>query len=70
MAVRKTTLTINDEVVEQAREILGTAGIKDTIDAALNEVIREELSRRHAERLKELFRDVDFDEFRKEAWRQ
>jgi Arc/MetJ family transcription regulator len=68
MAVRKTTLTIDDEVIAQARDILGTDGIKDTIDAALDRIIREELGRRHAEWLKQAFRDVDFDEFRREAW--
>ena len=34
--MRKTTLTIDDEKVSLAREILGTAGITNTIDAALS----------------------------------
>jgi Arc/MetJ family transcription regulator len=38
--MRKTTLAIDDEKIAQAREILGTAGITDTIDAALRETIR------------------------------
>ena len=38
--MRKTTLTIDDEKISQAREILGTTGITDTIDAALSDTIR------------------------------
>ena len=38
--MRKTTLVVDDAVIEQAAEILGTKGIKQTVDAALNEVLR------------------------------
>jgi Arc/MetJ family transcription regulator len=37
--MRKTTLIIDDELIEQARRVLGTRGIKDTIDRALEEVV-------------------------------
>lgn len=39
MATRKTTLTIDEALISQAGEVLGTHGIKDTIDAALREVV-------------------------------
>lgn len=34
------TIAINDALVEQAREVLGTRTKKDTVDAALREVVR------------------------------
>lgn len=37
--MRKTTLVIDEALVERARGILGTRGIKDTVDRALEEVI-------------------------------
>lgn len=37
--MRKTTLVIDDALVEQARQVLGTRGLKDTVDRALEEVI-------------------------------
>jgi Arc/MetJ family transcription regulator len=38
-SMRKTTLLINDALMEEARTILGTRGIKDTVDRALEEVV-------------------------------
>lgn len=49
--MRKTTLSIDDEKIAQAREILGTAGITDTIDAALGETIRRAAAERLIERM-------------------
>lgn len=37
--MRKTTLVINDGLMKEARAILGTRGIKDTVDRALEEVV-------------------------------
>ena len=44
--VRRTTLDIDEEMLAKAREILGTSGIKDTVDEALREVVRQEAGRR------------------------
>jgi Arc/MetJ family transcription regulator len=52
MAVRKTTLQIDDQVIDRAREILGTKGIKDTVDAALREVLVADARRRDSERMR------------------
>jgi hypothetical protein len=40
-------------MLAQAREILGTRGIKDTVDEALREVVRREAGKRIIEWLKE-----------------
>lgn len=71
MGVRKTTLQVDDEVIARAREVLGTKGIKDTIDAALREVIVAEARRREAERMRTM-RGLDLDdpEVMKQAWRE
>ena len=49
--MRKTTLSIDDEKIAQARAILGTAGITDTIDAALRETIRRAAAERIIDRM-------------------
>lgn len=71
MGVRKTTLQVDDEVIARAREVLGTKGIKDTIDAALRQVIVVEARRREAERMRTM-RGLDLDdpEVMKQAWRE
>lgn len=40
MAVRKTTLEIDDEKIARAQDILGTTGLKDTVDEAIARVLR------------------------------
>jgi hypothetical protein len=67
MAVRKTTLAIDDEILSRARDVLGTRGIRDTIDAALQEVIDARLRVRHIERLASM---PDLERLRAEAWRE
>ena len=50
--MRRTSLEIDEARLEQAQRVLGTTGIKDTIDRALDEVIRAELRRRLADRIR------------------
>jgi len=52
--VRKTTLLVDDELLGRARAILGTKGTKDTIDRALDEVVRTEARRALIRRLETL----------------
>jgi Arc/MetJ family transcription regulator len=52
VAVRKTALLIDDELVGQVREILGTGSTTDTIHEALREVIRVRGRARLVERLR------------------
>ena len=68
--VRKTTLEIDDEVLEDARRILGTRGIKDTVDAALREVRVQDARRRLIEQLRSLDGlDLGDPEVMQSAWR-
>ena len=44
--MRKTSVDIDDRLLEQVRDVLGTSSIKETIDGALREVMRAEARRR------------------------
>jgi Arc/MetJ family transcription regulator len=44
--MRRTTLDIDEDMLTKAQEILGTKGIKDTVDGALREVLRQEAWRK------------------------
>jgi len=50
---RRTTIEIDDDLLGKAREVLGTKGLRDTVEAALDEVVkaalREDLIRRLAD---------------------
>jgi Arc/MetJ family transcription regulator len=48
----KTTIDIDKNLAAEAAEILGTRTLKATVDAALREVVGEELRRRLAERVR------------------
>lgn len=50
--MRRTSVEIDEERLDRAQQVLGTRGIKDTIDRALEEVVRADLRRRLAERLR------------------
>jgi predicted O-methyltransferase YrrM len=63
----QTTLELNEELLSRARAVLGTQGIKDTIDQALVEVIVADARRKVLAHLRTL--DVDTDALRGDAWR-
>lgn len=65
--VRRTTLDIDEDMLAKAREILGTQGIKDTVDEALREVVRVEAGRRLIARLKDN-EDLSNPEIMERAW--
>lgn len=68
--MRKTTLEIDDTVLEDARRILGTHGIKDTVDAALRAVRAQDARRELAAQLRSLDGlDLDDPEVMRSAWR-
>ena len=52
MAVKKTALLIDDELVAQVRELLGTATTTETVTEAMREVIRVQGRARHFERMR------------------
>jgi Arc/MetJ family transcription regulator len=69
--MHKTTMVVDDKKVARARKLLGTKGIRDTYEAALDEVIATRARRAAVEQLRtmqgldeKLLRRV-----RKEAWR-
>lgn len=68
--MRKTTLVVNDALVEQASKILGTHGLKDTIDRALTEVLAIDARRQAIRQLREMDGlDLDQSDIMDQAWR-
>lgn len=68
--MHKTTLVVDDRKLERARRILGTTGIKDTIDRALDEVLAMDARRRALERLRSLDGlDLHDPSIMTDAWR-
>jgi Arc/MetJ family transcription regulator len=67
--MRKTTLTIDEDLVERARDILGTHGIKDTVDRALEEVIAADARRALVRRFEtQDGLDLADEEIMRQAW--
>jgi Arc/MetJ family transcription regulator len=52
MAVKKTALLIDTDLVDRCRQLLGTTTTTDTVHEALREVIRVQGRARHFERLR------------------
>jgi Arc/MetJ family transcription regulator len=44
--VHRTTLDVDEDMLAKAQGILGTKGIKDTVDEALREVLRQDAWRK------------------------
>jgi Arc/MetJ family transcription regulator len=67
---RKTTIEIDVDLLSRAQEILGTKGVKETIDKALEEVWRAEMRRRLMEDLRAGRWDFEHNAIDREAqWR-
>ena len=67
---RKTSFEVDFEKVEQAKAVLGTTTLTDTVDAALGEVIRLHDRRRLVEMLfTPGVLDLDDDDVMRSAWR-
>ena len=70
MAIKKTALLIDDELVRQVKELLGTATTTETIAEAMREVIRVRGRARHLERLhRREGMDLDDPDVMRGAWR-
>jgi Arc/MetJ family transcription regulator len=50
--MRRTSLEIDDALLSRAQRVLGTTGVKDTVDRALQEVLQADLRRRLADRVR------------------
>ena len=68
MAVKKTALLLDQALVAQVRELLGTKTTTDTISEALREVIRVRGRARHFERLRQRAPDLLDPEVMGEGW--
>lgn len=69
-APRKTTVWIDPRKLEQARRLLGTRGIRDTVEGALDEVVAIQARRRLVERLRKMDGlELDDAEVMAKAWR-
>ena len=69
--MHKTTLVVDDKKLAQVRRLLGTKGIRDTIDRALDEVIALQGRRRVIDQLRTMqgLDEKVLRNARKEAWR-
>jgi Arc/MetJ family transcription regulator len=61
--IKRTSLNLDMSLVDEAREVLGTRGTTETVNAALADVVRQDKLRR----LTEMVFDVDNDEI-EAAW--
>ena len=52
--MRKTSVDIDERLIEQAKVLLGTGSIKDTIDSALREIVRADVRRQEIRALAEM----------------
>lgn len=68
--MRKTSVDVDDHLLDQVRDVLGTSSIKETIDGALREVMRGE-ARRHEIRALAAMDGLDLDDEKvmAKAWR-
>jgi len=70
VSTRKTTIEIDEQLLERARAALGTATLKDTVDAAFREVLRDRARREEVEALRTMRgMDLDDDGVMAGAWR-
>ncbi len=68
--MRKTSVDVDDRLLEQVRDVLGTSSIKETIDRALREVVRAEARRREIRALAAMDGlDLADEQVMAKAWR-
>ncbi len=69
----KRLVDVDDEVLEKAREVLGTTTLKDTVNASLAETVkaahRRALTREDLKLFAEAARDLGDPEVMAKAWR-
>lgn len=51
--MRRTSVELDDQLLELVQEVLRTSGVKDTIETAFREVLRADMRRRLAARIRE-----------------
>jgi Arc/MetJ family transcription regulator len=50
---RRTSIIVDDDLLEEAQKALGTRGLKETVYAALNEAVRSRRRKQLLERLRD-----------------
>jgi Arc/MetJ family transcription regulator len=68
VAIKKTALMLDQELVKQVQELLGTSTTTETLAEALREVIRVRGRARHFERLRQRAPDLIDPEVMGELW--
>jgi Arc/MetJ family transcription regulator len=70
MGIRKTTLEIDEELFGEVQRILGTSTLKETVEQAFMEVLRERARREEVEALSTM-RGMELDDpaVMAKAWR-
>lgn len=70
MTFRKTSIELDEALLNRARQALGTETIKDTVEQALLEVLRERARRDEVRALSTMRgMDLDIDKVMSKAWR-
>jgi len=70
MSTRKTSVAIDESLLEEARDILRTDSIKDTVNRALLEVVRTQTRREEVEAMSVMEGlELNNDEVMEGAWR-
>ncbi len=71
MGTRKTSVEINEELLDEVREILATSTIRETIEEAFREVMRGRARIEEIEALASMKgMDLDKPEVMSRAWRE
>lgn len=71
MASRKTSVEIDENLLEETRRILATTTVRETVEQAFLEVVRGEARRREVEALTSMEgMDLDDPEVMETAWRE
>lgn len=66
----KRLIDIDDDLLSEASELLGTRTMKDTVNHALSDVVRTATRRRHSDRLATMDGlDLDREDVIAQAWR-
>ena len=66
----KRLIDIDDELLSEASELLGTRTMKDTVNLALSDVVNTAARRRHSDRLATMEGiDLDREDVMAKAWR-
>ncbi len=70
MAVRKTSVEINQDLLDAVKRILATKTVKETVEEAFREVLRAQARREEVQALSTMDgMDLDKLEIMAEAWR-